>query len=400
MAITGIGDQKTPGRPVEIVFDANTGLPSANQELLLLGRMGATGGVSTSGSSTPYTVVTVSNVADLTAATAEANAKFGLGSELAKMVIAAVAANSGGATFPAIKCVPIALGVTDYGPADAALVAARNTKAEFVVVPYDGQTQALRDKLKAHCLLVSGAQRPDNNQFGTVGVMGNMSVSDASTLFKADTQFLSLQWFRDTTGANPYSLGELSAACAAEMASNAVPFNPLDNVTVNGVTPSTLLSDAISVGAGLESEVALNQGWTPLSAKADGTVRFVRTVTSRVTIDGTTAATAYYDVQDFQVLYLWRKTIWTRSNQPDFRQVKASVEVARNLKSELIRLAQTFEDQNMFQAVAQLAKQFIVERSLSDRHRFDVYTPVNVIPGLHVIASRVAAGTQFDTFSV
>jgi phage tail sheath gpL-like len=63
-------------------------------------------------------------------------------------------------------------------------------------------------------------------------------------------------------------------------------------------------------------------------------------------------------------------------------------------------LAQLFEDNQMFQAVAELAKQFTVVRSLSDRHRFDVMTPVNVVPALHTIATTVRAGTQFDTISV
>ena len=70
------------------------------------------------------------------------------------------------------------------------------------------------------------------------------------------------------------------------------------------------------------------------------------------------------------------------------------------MKSEAIRLANLFEDQEMFQAVAQLSKQFVVERSTSDRHRFDVLTPVNVIPGLHVIATNIEAGTQFDALSI
>jgi phage tail sheath gpL-like len=112
------------------------------------------------------------------------------------------------------------------------------------------------------------------------------------------------------------------------------------------------------------------------------------------------AAGAYYDVQDIQVLYYWRKTVFTRLNQVDFKLVKASLDVAKQIKSELIRLAQQFETQTMFQAVSRLAPSFVVERSASDRHRFDVLTPVNVIPGLHTIAVRVEAGTLFDTVTV
>jgi len=156
------------------------------------------------------------------------------------------------------------------------------------------------------------------------------------------------------------------------------------------------------VGAGLESEAVLNKGYTPLWVTPNGEVAFVRTVTGRLSTDGSGDApvTAYYDVQDFQVLYFWRKTLYTRFSQPDFKQRKASAGAAQDVKSEAIRLATAFEDQNMFQAVGLLAKQFKVERNISDRHRFDVLTPVNVIPGLHVIATNVRATTEFDTVTI
>jgi phage tail sheath gpL-like len=54
----------------------------------------------------------------------------------------------------------------------------------------------------------------------------------------------------------------------------------------------------------------------------------------------------------------------------------------------------------MFQAVTQLASMFVVQRNASDRSRFDVQTPVNVIPGLHVIATQIAAGTLYDTLTL
>ena len=70
------------------------------------------------------------------------------------------------------------------------------------------------------------------------------------------------------------------------------------------------------------------------------------------------------------------------------------------IKSELIRLAQQFESQQAFQNVKNLAKQFKVERSASDRHRFDTFTPVNVIPGLAVVANNTQASTDGDALSI
>jgi phage tail sheath gpL-like len=390
-----IADQKTPGRPVEIEFDAFTGVPSANQEMLLIGHANA-------GVTGTNTVFTINNVADVDAARTEAEAKFGVGSELAKMVVAAVQcqAATGRSNFAAMKAIPLESTAVGFGTNDAALTAAKNVKAEFVVSCYAGTDTALTGKLKDHCATVSGAQRVENNQFGTIGVVAAMNVADPSNLHVYDSQYISGVYHRDTTGANPYTVGELAAAYAAVLAGNVAPFIPVNGYVLGGVTASTKDADVLSVGAGLESETVLSKGWCPLRTKPNGEIAVVRSVTSRITSNGTTLVQSYYDVQDFQVLYYWRKTVYTRLTQPDLTNVKASAETARDIKSELIRLAVLFEANTMFQSVEQLAKQFSVIRSSSDRHRFDVVTPVNVVPGLHCIASTVRAGTQYDVISV
>jgi phage tail sheath gpL-like len=183
------------------------------------------------------------------------------------------------------------------------------------------------------------------------------------------------------------------------MAANGRPFNPLDNITIPGAPAPEDSAEWITVGNGLESEVALQHGVTPLRVKPTGDVAFVRTVTTRITFNNVRVE-AYYDVQDFNVLFDWRQTIWTRENQPDFTNVKASREKGVALKGELIRLAQVYQALGMFQAVEQLAKFFKVQRSTSDRSTFEVLTPLNVIPGLHNILNRIEAGTQFDSFVV
>lgn len=396
MALTSIGDQKTPARPVEITFAAETGLPSANQEVLLIGHKDAV-----SGSIPAYEITTITNAGDLVAASGEVATKFGAGSELALMVLSAIRANQGLGTVPTLKCVPLAAADTDFGAADAALLTAQRYKAEYLVSPYDGQSASLRTKLRDTAIVMSGAQRVENNQFGSVGVVFNRSVADPSTLDQFDTQFILGAWMPDS-GSPVYSVAEMAAAVAARCAANVAPFNPLDDVDLGGVAAPASTEDWITVGAGLESEACLNRGWTPLKVKANGNVAFVRTVTGRISADGTGApvVTAYYDLQDFNVLYFFRKAVWTRFSQPDFKRRKASAATGREVKSEVIRLMGLFEDQEMFQAVAQLSKLVQVERSLSDRHRFDVKIPVNVVPGLHIIATNIEAGTLFDTITI
>lgn len=394
MGLTSIGSQKTPGRPVEVTFAPETGIPSDEQQLLLIGR-------AASGATGTNTIVEVSNVADLALGTAEAETKFGSGSELAKMVIAAIEANEGGSTFPKIKCCVLDSAETTIPTAAQTAIKAARVGICFLVSCYDLHNATTeRTILKSLAQTMSGAQRVQNSQFGTFGVGANFDQTDPALLNKFDTEFLIGIWKRDSAPAK--TLGETAARAAAVMAANGIPFNPLDDVTIIGEAAPTTQSDWISVGAGLESETCLGQGWTPLFVKPNEEVAFVRTVTGRVSTDGTgaTAVTAYYDVQDFQVLYFWRKTLFTRFSQPDFKQRKASEGAAKDIKGEAIRLASTFQDQNMFQAVEKLAKSFKVERNASDRHRFDVLTPVNVIPGLHVIATNIQATTLFDVVTV
>lgn len=396
MALTSIGDQRTPAVPIEITLDPELGLPSANQELCIIGH--AASGMAASAN---YKAVSISNVADPVAAEAEAAALFGGSSaEIVKMIVAAVKANEGASTVPPIKAIPLQSTDADFGASDAALTTLKTLKAEFVVSPYDALSTALRTKIRDAASTMSGAQRPANNQYGTIAVLFNRSASSATGLDTPDSQYLSLVWGRDS-GSPTYSVAESAAACAARMARGGVPFNSIDDENITGLAAPAAQSDWISVGAGLESEAALVKGWTPLRVKASGDVAFVRTVTSRVTNGVSSAAvTAYYDVQDFQVLYFFRKAVYTRLTQTDIKNTKASKETAKLIRGEVLRLAQLFEDQQMFQNVAQLAPQFKVERNISDRHRFDVLIPVNVIPNLHVIAVNVKAGTQFDTLVI
>lgn len=390
--VSNLPDQKTPARPVEITFAAETGTPSANQEVLLIGHAASGAAASALGQ-----VFTINNSGDLAAAEEEALAKWG-DSELTNMILAAIRANQPTGTFVVLKAIALTSTATDF---EDTLAEVDRVKAEFVVSPYDGQSSTLRDELKTLAANMSGPHRPSSNQFGTFGVVFNRAESDPSALDQFDTQYIIGVWMPDS-GAPDYTIGEMAAAAAARMAGNVAPFNPLDDVTIPGIVAPADESEWITVGLGRESESALTRGWTPLKVKPNGEVSFVRTVTGRISADGsgTPVVTSYYDVQDFQVLYFWRKTIYTRLSQPDMKQRKASGQTANEVKSELLRLASLFEDQQMFQAVTQLAKQFVVERASSDRHRFNVLTPVNVIPGLHVIASNIEATTEFDELSI
>jgi phage tail sheath gpL-like len=394
VALTNIGQQKTPGRPTEVTFAPELGLPSDSQEVVCIGR-------AASGATGTNTVITVSNAGDIDAGTAEANTKFGEGSELAKMVIAAIEANQGRSTYPPIKALVLASDATTIPDAAQTALRAGAKQISFLASPFDLDADSVnRDLLKTLALTLSGAQRVQNNQFGSFGVGACFAEATPADLFAMDTQFLIGIYKRDS--APTKSLGETAARAAATMAANGIPFNPQDDLTLLGEAAPVNIADNLTVGAGLDSETVLSKGWTPLWVKPNGEVAFVRTVTARLSPDGSGSplVTAYYDVQDFATLYFWRKTLYTRFSQPDFKSRKASAQAATDIKGEAIRLAVTFEDEEMFQAVGRLARKFKVERNASDRHRFDVFTPVNVVPGLHVIATNVQATTEFDVITL
>lgn len=392
MALTDIGFQKTPANPMDLTFAAQTGLPALSSVVVLIGH-------AASGATGVNTIVQVVNTGDVGLATTEANAKFGTGSEAALMVIAAVTAVAAGGTFPSLAVCPLAS--TDVSIAVAAQTAIQKYPSNFVVTPYDLHSDATdRTILLTMVSTMSGPQRNANQQFGCVGVGATEATTNPAVLFEMDTQYLMGVYNRDSAPA--YTVGQVAAAAAAVCAANGVPFNPLSSVVVPGITAPTSMADWITVGAGLESEVILGRGWTPMMVLPNTTVAFVRTVTGRLTVGGlgVTPVTDYYDLQDFQVLYFWRQTLSARFGQPDFKQAKASQAKGQAVKSEAIRLAKTFEDQGMFQAVDLLAKSFVVQTNASDRSRFDFFTPVNVIPGLAVLAGNIQASTLGDIVTI
>jgi phage tail sheath gpL-like len=403
VGLTDIGTQRTPGRPTEITFGPNLSLPASIQPIVLIGHRGASGAASGSSGIANYQAVTISNVASIAGASAEAIADFGSGSELAKMVIAAVTALVEQDTvFPPMVAIPLAQVDTDWGNGtNQALTTLDKITAGVVISCYDAQlSQTNFNALITECKSMSGPQRVENQQFGTTAVGATMNVASPSSLVKYDTQNAVAFFLRDQSGLNPDTPATLAARCGALIQANDVPYLPLNNVVVGGATPPTNDSDNLTIGAGLESEVTLGQGWSPLKVTPTEAVAFVRTVTTRLTSDGTTPVNSYFDFQDFQVLYFFRESVYDREQQPDFANVKASVQTAKALKAAIIAIMDEFEADGMFQAVAQLAAQVQVVRNSSSRDRFDCLWPVNVIPGLAVIANNIQAGTQFDTFTV
>jgi phage tail sheath gpL-like len=391
-----IANRLTPSTPLELSFGSQP-VSAGTKVTTLIGHLAATGSTVD-----PYTTHEVVNFGDPDAAKAEVDALAGAGSMAGKMAYAFVKSNSAvnRGSFPAFRMLFLADDDTDFGTADAAFAPLKLLRSDCIVSPYDSSSAALVTKLDALAALLSGPDRDLMGQFGTTIVAATLEDDTTVLAFTFDSQYLVLPWLRDTAVAPSQSAAEIAAAFAAVMLVTPLPYVPLTTEELGGILPPVTKSDFIEVSPTGLSEAALVVGVSPLYCTPDGAVRILRSRTSRLTIDGTTPATAYIDWQDFQVLYDFREVSYLRLQQPDFKKAKASLNTAALLKDEILRLAAGFEDLQAFQKVKELASQFVVAPSSGTRGRFDFMIPVNVVPGLYVIAGNIQATTQFDTFTL
>jgi hypothetical protein len=197
------------------------------------------------------------------------------------------------------------------------------------------------------------------------------------------------------------SAAVVAAGHAGALMSSAFPYFPVQGVLIGGLLPPKKASDIIVVDPNGASEAALAAGLSPLRPLPGGGIGFIRSRTTyNLLPDNVTAATAYFDWQDLVVMNDFRENCYQITQNPPFNNnpggTKASKLIADKLKDEILREAQSYEDQGAFQAVKALAPQFLVLPSTSSRGRFDFKIPVNVLPGLFVIAGNIQGTTSFD----
>lgn len=372
-----------------------TGLVSANNTLVLIGRMAATGSSATAGAPVP-----ISNYGDYVAAQTEVDTLFGAGSELGKMVIAAIKgitySDLETKAYAPIVCLPMASTDTDL-----ATLLANNISLPMPYVatcfPASDATNTLA--LKTHLQTISGNDRGINGQFGSFGFVGCDEDTATASPYgtTAATQVLLFAWLRDTSGTKANATYQTASALAAVCASLSQPYLPLNGVRVGGLVAPAKASDFHTAGDAGSVALGLNAGLVPLTVSKDGSVCISRTVTSLQSVSGVVDS-AYYDMQDWQVLYLYRTNAYNMANSSTYKRAKASDKNLLSLKSELIKIAKDFELLEMFQHVDQLADQFTVTRPLDNRHAGVYACPVNVIPGFHNKGIGIDGTTAFDTF--
>ena len=199
----------------------------------------------------------------------------------------------------------------------------------------------------------------------------------------------------------------IAAAHAGAMMQSAFPYNPLTNVQIGGLIAPQKPSDIIVVDPNGASEQALAAGLSPIKTSSDGTLRLIRTRTTyNLLPDNVTAVTSYFDWQDLVTMNDFKEDVYQITQNPPFNGnpggTKASATIAALLKDQILNEAQSYEDQGAFQGVKTLAPQFLVQPSLTSRGRFDFKIPVNVLPGLFVIAGNIqgVSGPSFGDFTL
>lgn len=196
----------------------------------------------------------------------------------------------------------------------------------------------------------------------------------------------------------------VAAAAAAVMMQSVFPYNPLQQVAIGGLIPPQKSSDRIMLDANGSSEAALVAGLSPLYAAPGDVISFIRTRTTLTQNPDLSEVTAYFDWQDIVVLYDFREVCYGVSQNPPFNNnpggTKASQRIAALFKDEVLRQAKNFEDLGAFQNVARSAKFFQIAISTTSKGRFDFKIPVEVIPGLYVIAGNIQAVSDLLTYTI
>lgn len=354
------------------------------------------------GTATTGVPIQIENLGDLTALATEVAAKFGSGSEVGEMVLAA----ANGTAFsdldpiltPPVKAIPLADDETDI-----TTVLSNNSSIPmpFAAISFPLTDATNRDAFKDHLVAISGSDRGSNGQFGSFGFIH--TDSDLATVTPlaegVARQEVVIPWLRDLETTKKNKTHEVAAASCMLCAANIAPFLPLNDRKIGGLEAPEDTSDHHTPGDAGTIAVGLESGLMPLYVDNGGNVKISRSVTASRRVSSVEDA-SYYDLQDWQVLYLYRKNAYNLSQQPRYKNAKGTLEKAKRFRSELINIAKDLENLEMLQFVQELADQFTFRRDATNRHAFIFEVPVNVIPGFHNKGIGVIGTTQFDLITV
>lgn len=395
--MTGVSfTNRVPGTKTSVGIKVS-GFRQSEKVVVLIGHASVAGGTVN-----PGVVTTIENFGDPVNAAAECATYFGANSEIGEMVVAAINSvlysDLPSKVFPKIKVVALA---EDDDDLETLLGSLQSLPMPHVASPFPITDATNLAALKLHLEAISGHNRGSNGQFGSVGYIASLDeLATASPLsIAAGTQFLAFPWLRDSSAAKANKVHEVAAAIAILMAANPVPYNPTDEVRAGKLKPPTNASDYHSVGDTGTVALGLDAGLMPLFVDDSGEVRISRAIVSLRT-NAEAIDDAYYDIQDWQIMYEYRFNCYIESKTEPFKNKKLSDQKLRDFKSAILKIAESFERQGMFQHVAKLADQFVAIREEGNRHAGIVKSPVNVVPGFHQKGIDITGTNEFDTITL
>ncbi|MBP9741928.1 MAG: hypothetical protein KBD37_01070 [Burkholderiales bacterium] len=287
-----------------------------------------------------------------------------------------------------------------------------NSAKQYPVSPYEIKTQAdissSSSKFVPLFNYLNKANAPtsvNNGSFFAMGVVANISIpkQQASTLpifdVSGDTssstgsaadssvgaQYITGAYYPYITklGDYPLTSAMVASSYAGIIACNDVPFNPLNNILLKlAVTGdlTTVLNDLSSI------TTTINLGWTPIAVNSKSQAYIIRAVTGLLYLPDTAVPdTEYFPVTDWQIIGLWKKSVFQALSQPAFTNKRKSTQLKDNIINALQPLALNFETQGMFYNMAKLVSEFEVIDDTQDAAKYDVVTPVCVTPEFNAI---------------
>ena len=395
MAIPNFTFTRNPSVKVSVATQID-GLVTADSDLTLFGNIGAVAGTAVLGA-----VLFIQNYGDPVAAQAECDLLFGVGAQLTEMVIAAIKGNlfSDLATksFPKIKVIPMANSATSAGLA-AVLAPLIAVPMPFIVLPYPATDSVALAAVKNQIIAINASDRGDNGQFGSFAFLATDADVPSATPsgLAAATEGIIIPYLRDLAVTKANALHKVAAAYAAVCAGNGLPFLPINGAKVGGLVAPVAATDYLTAGDAGSIALAMDSGLAPMQISVGGDVLAVRSITTRRPI-ASVEEVAYYDMQDFQVLYYLRKNAYVLAVQPRYKQAKATIQKLQALKSELIQLCKGLEALDMLQFVDKFAGSFTVDRAPTNRHAALYRVPVNIVPGFHNKGIALVGTTTFDS---
>jgi len=340
----------------------------------------------------------IENFGDLTALQVEVDTKFGAGSVIGEMVVAAANAvlftDLDPLLSPPVKAIPLDETVPDLV---GVLAANEALPMPFAAIQFSATDSANLSAFKDHLVAISKSDRGVNGQFGSFGYVATRDTLGTVTPIAEGVarQEIVIPYLRDSAVTPAQADHKVAAAMCALQAANIQPFNPLNDIKVGGLVPPVDKGDFHTPGDSGTVSVALAAGTTPFTIDPGGNVLISRTITASRRV-ASIPDPDYFDVQDWRVLYLIRKNAFNLSQQKRYKTTKASVEKASAFRTELLVILRGMETLGMLQFVDELADQVTVARDPQNRAAFIYTVPVNVIPGFHNKGIGLIGTTLFD----